>query len=153
MFGKISLDSELHSAQRTPEFPLPFIVGCFLVVLQGRPVTEHCWTQGTGDDLACMCSPDVSVEAGPSGKFRVALVAFEIFLAGVGLHVAGQGLSVFKCGTALTAREGLARCGVQILVDRQVVFSGECFEAKMACVSEVWMGLKANQSLFIGVSV
>ncbi len=56
----------------------------------------------------------------------------------MGLQVSRQGLPVLEGCPALVAGEGLAGEGVQVLVDGQVVFSGEGLEAEFARVPEIW---------------
>ena len=112
-----------------------------LVVLQGRPVAEDRGAEGTRDDLAGVCRPDVTIETCATSELGVALLALELFLAVVGLEMPGQGLAVLEGGPALVAREGLGGRGVKVLVNGQVVFPGEGLEAEVAGVPEVRVGL------------
>ena len=64
----------------------------------------------------------MTIEASASRELRIALFALKVFLAVVGLEVAGQRLPVLECGPALVARKGLVGGRVEVFVNGQVIF-------------------------------
>ena len=132
MLGQVGFDGELDSTELALKLPLALVVHGLLVVLQGGPVAELGGAQGARDHLPGVSSPDVSVQAGPSGELGLALIALELLLGRVGLHVSGQSLLVLEGGPAGSAREGLVGHLVQLLVGGQVVPPGEGLVAEPA---------------------
>ena len=59
----------------------------------------------------------------------------------MGLHVARQCLPVLELLSALAARERLARCSVQVLVDGEVVLPREGLWTMVATILEFGIGL------------
>ena len=138
MLGEVGLDGELDAAEVAAKLPPSVVVHRLLVVLHGRAVAEGGRAEVAGDGLAGVRRPHVPVEAGPPRELAVALAAVEALALGrVRLGVAGQRLLVLEGGAAVGARVALARVGVQVLVDGEVVLAAEGLEIRLSSTASL----------------